>query len=139
MANDYFAPGVYVEEVPSAQQPIAGVGTSTAAFIGIVPDKIQYPVLNKDYIPPIHSAEDADTDPQNKQEELKDANKQLGDAKDELERLRENLLDGLANPTHLVDPLPESIHKATNDGVTSAHEDYEVLDGEQQDRNEGGD
>lgn len=36
----YFAPGVYVEEVPSAIKPIAGVGTSTAAFIGVVPDKI---------------------------------------------------------------------------------------------------
>jgi phage tail sheath protein FI len=31
----YLAPGVYVEEVPSAVRPIAGVGTSTAAFIGI--------------------------------------------------------------------------------------------------------
>jgi phage tail sheath protein FI len=32
----YLSPGVYVEEVPSAAQPIAGVGTSTAAFIGKV-------------------------------------------------------------------------------------------------------
>ena len=31
----YSWPGVYVEEVPSAIKPIAGVGTSTAAFIGI--------------------------------------------------------------------------------------------------------
>lgn len=31
----YLAPGVYVEEVPGAP-PIAGVGTSTAGFIGIV-------------------------------------------------------------------------------------------------------
>src|SRR6476619_1677620 len=31
----YQAPGVYVEEVPGTQ-PIAGVGTSTAAFIGEV-------------------------------------------------------------------------------------------------------
>jgi uncharacterized protein len=30
----YFAPGVYVEEVPPLARPIAGVGTSTAAFIG---------------------------------------------------------------------------------------------------------
>lgn len=29
------APGVYVEEVPSADKPIAGVGTSTAGFIGV--------------------------------------------------------------------------------------------------------
>jgi phage tail sheath protein FI len=32
----YLSPGVYVEEVPSAAQPIAGVGTSTAAFVGKV-------------------------------------------------------------------------------------------------------
>lgn len=32
----YLSPGVYVEEVPSAVQAIAGVGTSTAGFIGIV-------------------------------------------------------------------------------------------------------
>jgi phage tail sheath protein FI len=31
----YLAPGVYVEEVPSAVRPIAGVGTSTAALIGV--------------------------------------------------------------------------------------------------------
>ncbi len=47
----YSAPGVYVEEIPSAQQPIAGVGTSTAAFIGLVPDEIRYPVRNKNYNP----------------------------------------------------------------------------------------
>ena len=33
----YLSPGVYVEEVPSSVQPIAGVSTSTAAFIGIFP------------------------------------------------------------------------------------------------------
>jgi len=32
----YFAPGVYVEEVPSGIKPIAGVGTSTAGFVGVV-------------------------------------------------------------------------------------------------------
>jgi uncharacterized protein len=42
----YFSPGVYVEEIPSAIQPIAGVSTSTAAFIGIVPDTIQIPISN---------------------------------------------------------------------------------------------
>jgi uncharacterized protein len=31
----YDAPGVYVEEVPPLARPIAGVGTSTAAFIGV--------------------------------------------------------------------------------------------------------
>jgi uncharacterized protein len=36
----YLAPGVYVEEVPSAIKPIAGVGTSTAGFIGLVADDV---------------------------------------------------------------------------------------------------
>ena len=34
----YLSPGVYVEEVPSAVKPIAGVGTSTAGFVGISAD-----------------------------------------------------------------------------------------------------
>ena len=40
----YLAPGVYVKEQPSAVRPIAGVGTSTAAFIGVVPDTVTVPV-----------------------------------------------------------------------------------------------
>jgi phage tail sheath protein FI len=36
----YLSPGVYVEEVPSAVKAIAGVGTSTPGFIGVIPDKI---------------------------------------------------------------------------------------------------
>jgi phage tail sheath protein FI len=39
----YLSPGVYVEEVPPVARPIAGVGTSTAGFIGVVPDKIPVP------------------------------------------------------------------------------------------------
>jgi len=40
----YLSPGVYVEEVPSAIKPIAGVSTSTAGFIGVVADKIDQPL-----------------------------------------------------------------------------------------------
>jgi phage tail sheath protein FI len=47
----YFAPGVYVEEIPSARQPIAGVGTNTVGFIGAVPDVIWCPVRNPNYDP----------------------------------------------------------------------------------------
>jgi hypothetical protein len=47
----YLSPGVYVEEVPSGIATIAGVGTSTAGFIGIVPDSIQIPSPNPDYDP----------------------------------------------------------------------------------------
>ncbi|MEZ4384628.1 MAG: phage tail sheath subtilisin-like domain-containing protein [Nannocystaceae bacterium] len=41
----YLSPGVYVEEVPSGSAPIAGVGTSTAGFIGVVPDDASMPSL----------------------------------------------------------------------------------------------
>ena len=40
----YLAPGVYVEEVSSGVKPIAGVGTSTAGFIGIVADTVTMPL-----------------------------------------------------------------------------------------------
>src|SRR5262245_45786367 len=47
----YLAPGVYVEEVPSAQQPIAGVGTNTVGFIGVVDDVIYCPEPLPQYDP----------------------------------------------------------------------------------------
>jgi Bacteriophage tail sheath protein len=37
MATSYLTPGVYVEEVPAANKPIEGVGTSIAAFVGLAP------------------------------------------------------------------------------------------------------
>jgi phage tail sheath protein FI len=40
----YLSPGVYVEEVPSAVKAIAGVGTSTAGFVGVVPDMLAQPL-----------------------------------------------------------------------------------------------
>ena len=48
---EYLSPGVYVEEVPSTIKPIVGVSTSTAAFVGIVPDKIDIPEENPDFDP----------------------------------------------------------------------------------------
>jgi len=39
----YLSPGVYVEEVPSSVKTIAGVGTSTAGFIGAVADGAPMP------------------------------------------------------------------------------------------------
>jgi phage tail sheath protein FI len=48
---EYLSPGVYVEEIPSAVKPIAGVSTSTACFIGIVPEKLNIPVENPKYDP----------------------------------------------------------------------------------------
>src|SRR6478752_665334 len=48
---EYLSPGVYVEEVPSAVQAIAGVSTSTAGFIGIVPDVLTILVPNPTFDP----------------------------------------------------------------------------------------
>ncbi len=36
---NYFSPGIYVEEVPSGARPIGAVGTSTAGFVGVAPDR----------------------------------------------------------------------------------------------------
>ena len=49
----YLSPGVYVEEVPSAIKAIAGVSTSTAAFIGIVPDVVNLVARNRDFDPAV--------------------------------------------------------------------------------------
>lgn len=48
---EYLSPGVYVEEIASAVQAIAGVSTSTAAFIGILPDTVDIPEPNPSYDP----------------------------------------------------------------------------------------
>jgi phage tail sheath protein FI len=41
---NYYSPGVFVEEVPPSATPIAGVGTSTAAFVGAVADDVVLPL-----------------------------------------------------------------------------------------------
>jgi hypothetical protein len=70
MAGTYLAPGVYVEEVPSAQQPIAGVGTNTVGFIGLVPNEIQYPVPNEAYDPQMAAAAAAVAEPDKRQQSI---------------------------------------------------------------------
>ncbi|WP_368622150.1 phage tail sheath C-terminal domain-containing protein [Paraburkholderia sp. BR13444] len=55
-SSTYQTPGVYVEEVASAQQPIAGVGTNVVGFIGVMPRKIYIPVPNPDYDPVVARA-----------------------------------------------------------------------------------
>lgn len=40
---EYKSPGVYVEQVPSGSAPIAGVGTSTAGFVGVMPNSWEIP------------------------------------------------------------------------------------------------
>jgi phage tail sheath protein FI len=42
----YLSPGVFVEEVPSAIKPIAGVSTSTAGFIGVIANFINQPLAD---------------------------------------------------------------------------------------------
>jgi phage tail sheath protein FI len=36
-SSHYLSPGIYVEEVPSANKPIEAVGTAVAAFVGLSP------------------------------------------------------------------------------------------------------
>lgn len=55
---EYLSPGVYVEEIPSAVRPISGVSTSTACFLGIIPDSIDIPSENPDYDPTGKSTDD---------------------------------------------------------------------------------
>jgi phage tail sheath protein FI len=45
------SPGVFVDEVPSSIQAIAGVSTSIAAFIGIVPDLVHLVARNPGFNP----------------------------------------------------------------------------------------
>src|ERR1700694_3415195 len=59
MPATYLSPGVYVEEVPSSVQAIAGAGTSTAAFLGIVPDLISCPEVNPDFDPTLERPKSA--------------------------------------------------------------------------------
>jgi len=47
MPTIYKSPGVYVEEVASGSAPIAGVGTSTAGFIGVISSKKNSPSGSK--------------------------------------------------------------------------------------------
>ncbi len=84
----YSAPGVYVEEIPSAQQPIAGVGTNTAAFIGVVPDEIVYPVRNEKYNP-MEAAKFAEASSGGLDEATKRKIKEL---EDQIEKLKQDLV-----------------------------------------------
>jgi phage tail sheath protein FI len=94
----YLAPGVYVEEVPSAQQPIAGVGTNTVGFIGIVPDEIQYPVPNEEYDPVLArrvagagEAKETEDEKRRLEEEIRQSEETLKGAKEALTQLDQQL------------------------------------------------
>lgn len=107
---EYLAPGVYVEEVPSAQQPITGVGTNTVGFIGVVPDEILFPVPNPDYDPVIAKMAaglvegtvpagdlDLDQDIENKKAELVRANERRAKADGDAAGIRKEHDDALKN------------------------------------------
>jgi phage tail sheath protein FI len=94
--STYSAPGVYVEEIPSARQPIAGVGTNTVGFIGIVPDSIYIPVANPEYDPVLAqhlmdferlTGEDAAAARQALQRDLDRAEADLREAQDNVTRV----------------------------------------------------
>jgi uncharacterized protein len=56
---EYRSPGVYVEEIPSAVQAIAGVSTSTAGFIAIAPAELAIPL---DALPSANMVKDEQLD-----------------------------------------------------------------------------
>lgn len=87
----YQAPGVYVEEVPSAQKPIAGVGTNTVGFIGVVGDTIQYPVPNEAY-DPTHAAKAAE-DPEERKKEIKDLQDKINKLEADKKKAQNSLKD----------------------------------------------
>jgi len=87
----YLAPGVYVVEVPSAQQPITPVGTNTVGFIGIVPDRITYPVPNENYNPEL--AMDALLPPEERAKKNKERTELFDD---KIKGLDDNLKDAQA-------------------------------------------
>lgn len=49
--STYLTPGIYTELIPSLRQPIFGVGTNVACFIGIVQDTVWVPRSFKGYDP----------------------------------------------------------------------------------------
>lgn len=95
----YLAPGVYVEEVPSTQQPITGVGTNTVGFLGIVPDEIQYPVPNEDYDPVLArkaaggagEAKDIEEDKRSLEDEKRRLEEELREAQEAAAQLTQQL------------------------------------------------
>lgn len=113
----YLAPGVYVEEVPSAQQPIAGVGTNTVGFIGIVQDVIVYPEPNPDYDPEMarialtiaSGSTEGGQDPTKKLEEkIKGLDGEIEKRKGEIHKLDEDIkkiTDDLAQKESQIKPL----------------------------------
>lgn len=90
--SSYASPGVYVEEVPSARQPITGVGTNTVGFIGIVPDKVYIPRASAKYNP-VTALKKADARRDVVIEEMKKSSElQLKAGKDELAALEKELV-----------------------------------------------
>ncbi|MGJ7506587.1 phage tail sheath C-terminal domain-containing protein [Variovorax sp. GT1P44] len=118
----YYAPGVYVEEVPSARQPIAGVGTNTAGFIGLVPDKVYIPVPNPDY-DPVLTRELLDFARLRTEQPQKDPNAEDRRQKD-LQKMQEELTQRLkvldAEVKALTEKKPES-----EEAVTKAEADLQ--------------
>jgi phage tail sheath protein FI len=83
MAGTYLSPGVYVEEIPSATQPIAGVGTSTAGFVGF----FEFPVKVYEFNEDVNRFELREFAP----EELTAAKKKVKDAENKLKSAEEAL------------------------------------------------
>jgi phage tail sheath protein FI len=116
----YYAPGVYVEEIPSARQPIAGVGTNTVGFIGAVPDAIWYPVRNPNYDPVMAQTLLAHRRLQAASQEGSDTDKAIALAQTEAqaEQLRARQLELQARKTALEARLAQLKDRATAAATT---------------------
>ena len=102
MGESYLAPGVYVEEVPSPVQPIAGVGTNTAAFIGIVPDELRYPIPNPDYDSTLAAAA---ADPKVDADQISRVQGEINSIKQEQDQITQRLAD-ITRELNQTEPAP---------------------------------
>lgn len=122
----YQAPGVYVEEVPSAQKPIAGVGTNTVGFIGIVEDEIKYPKPNENYDPTRTAKGMTSTDQHKEEIKKKEAQiQQLEENKKQEDAHLKEAEEGLKKPG-----LNDNQKKELNDKKTDAQNKLAQIENE---------
>jgi phage tail sheath protein FI len=109
--TSYSAPGVYVEEVPSAQQPIAGVGTNTVGFVGVVDDVIMIPVVppEEEESEAVRDAEERATRTQQALDNLSDRQREK---KQELDKAKDPQKPALGEQLKEID---EKVGQATQD------------------------
>jgi phage tail sheath protein FI len=133
-STTYLAPGVYVEEVPSAQQPIAGVGTNTVGFIGIVPDEIQYPVPNEEYDPQLAEAAAVAAEPARRDQEIRTVEEEIRGLEESRTRAQQALEQ--INQELGQEELPEARQRRLNNQRQQREQEIERLTNDIEARNQ---